>query len=191
MDSGWEYQITWVDAPSNIADYGNRRIDIYSHDFLNEMKTGKVYNTKFIRGEAIRDEYLVEQNGGHGGHACHGSPHCGYNWGAAGAIWWYSAKGTMGCQTWGGGKINFTRFWCPSKALRNNVASKGIQAMYVIYVKANRRKNRQEAKAYYRKDKYRQEVRKAVFTNFCPVGLKSLPIPHWKTPFPPIGPSCP
>jgi RHS repeat-associated protein len=186
--AGWELQTKWQpDTPSNVTQYGTRRIDIYSDDWSNEVKTGSTGLTggkTGTLGEATRDSYI---NKTRGNAACvkQGSECKSIN--VSGTIWWFSAKGTTGCQTplnLQGGAIGYQR--CASPGLQTFLQQQNLNQVYVFLEPA---RYRESALAFYNTKQKRAAVRSALQQNNCSdvsyslsvLGLGPIvQIPGWK-----------
>ena len=184
----WEFRIHWLKGtPTYVSRYGDRRVDIYSYanfGWLNETKTGKTNKTSGrtgTQGEVLRDYYLVRS---HGNTACHeGSPCTSFS--VLGAIWWFSYKGTTGCQTLA--TLKSKTALCPSAGLINDMNRHKINQVYVFYPP---RRFRKEVKRYYQHARVRAAIQAAVESTTCPdKALQKIAqiIPNWKFP---SFPSC-
>ena len=191
---GWEYQTWWqAGTPSSVTKYGTRRIDIYSYDWSNEVKTGYTSLTSPSKGdksgtigEAYRDSY-IDRTGGHAACVYKNLVSCS-SIQVNGTIWWFSAKGTSGCQTpisLKGGGIGYRK--CASGPLQSYLNSKKNLNQVYVYLEPER--YRETAKSFYNTKGKRAAVRSALLQNSCGDVRNSLSvlgqgpevqIPYWK-----------
>jgi RHS repeat-associated protein len=161
-----QYRIKWLPGtPSDITNYGNRIIDIYTnYDWINEVKTGYTRWGSFIGGEIKRDNYLVWGPGDAQAQHCYrpaGSRKsvC-ESFLTFGGTYWFSAKGESGCQTestqWGN---------CPVDKVLANLDDAYLNIVLMLLAPND---DQDKVKTWFEGKEVEKLVRQAAQTNGCP-----------------------